>query len=378
MHINDLMCLTLLLTDKRLENRKKLFKIKNIDYVKVVSIANTEFLTSALYYEMKKHKLFETIEDEGMHAFLHEIFVLNTKRNKQILHQLEEIISILNFANIEPLLLKGIASLVENDYEHIGIRFLSDIDLMVRPEEIEKAYAVLIDAGYKKTTDVGMVDHVSYHHLWPLEKDGMPVILELHRRVMGGYSTFEYIPFSTDTSYKSDNVDFSNTWVLNPTYKLYHTFFHSEVDDDNYHFKQLDLRHLYDFTVLTNKYYNGVDWDELDRLVKSIGVTNNFQSYLYMAKKLFSLTTPLTVNTKRVRNDYKKILKSFELRGTMRGELYPIFPQLQRRFSRKTMKEIYHYNNDLYYIFYVLKQIGYKLKTYLFCKGCLKNFIARR
>lgn len=371
------MSLTFLLVGKRLENKKILFKIKNIDYLKVVSIANTEFLTSALYYEMKKHKLFDTIEDEELHTFLHEIFVLNTKRNKQILHQLEEIVSILNFANIEPLLLKGIASLIEKDYEHIGIRYLSDIDIMVHPEDIEKAYALLMDAGYKKA-NVDMVIHESYHHLWPLEKDGMPVILELHRRAMGGYSTFEYIPFSPNTSYRINDTDFSNTWVFNPTYKLYHTFLHTEVDDDNYNFKYLDLRHLYDFTVLSKKYYHEVDWDELERLIKSLELTNNFQSYLYMAKRLFSLTTPLTVNTKRVRNDYKKILKSFELRGTMRGELYPLFPQLQKRFSRKKMKEIYHYNNDLYYIFYVLKQIGYKLKTYLFCKGCLKDFIARR
>ncbi len=369
MHIDDLMILTLLLTDKRLENKK-------IDYLKVVSIANTEFLTSALYYEMKKHKLFDTIEDEELHAFLHEIFVLNTKRNEQILHQLEEIVLILNSSSIEPLLLKGIASLVEKDYQHIGIRYLSDIDLMVHPEEIEKAYAALIDAGYKKA-DSPMFAHESYHHLWPLEKDGMPVILELHRRAMGGYSTLKSIPFSTNTSYKSDNVKFSNTWVFNPTHKLYHTFFHSEVDDDNYNFKNLDLRHLYDFAVLSKKYYNEVDWTELDRLIRLHGLENNFQSYLYMSKRLFGLTTPLTVDTKRVRSDYKKILKSFELQGTFRGRFYPLFPKLQIRFSRKRMQEIYHHNNDFYYIFYVLKQVGYKLKTYFFCKGCLKDFRAK-
>jgi len=377
MHVDDLMSLVFLLAGKRSEKKMLFFKIKNIDYLKVVSIANTEFLTSALYYEMKKHKLFDTIEDEDLYDFLHEIFLLNTKRNKQILHQLEEIISILNFVNIEPLLLKGIASLVEKDYEHIGIRYLSDIDLMVHSEDIEKAYEVLMDAGYKKA-NVDMVIHESYHHLWPLEKDGMPVIVELHRRAMGGYSTFEYIPFSTNTSYRIDDADFSNTWVFNPTYKLYHTFFHSEVDDNNYKFKNLDLRHLYDFTVLVNKYYNKVDWAELDRLIRSLRLTNNFQSYLYMAKMFFCLTTPLTVDTKRVRNDYKKILKSFRLRDTIRSELYPLFPQLERRFSRKKMKEIYNYNNDLYYVFYVLKQVWYKLKTHLFCKGCLKYFIVRR
>ncbi len=348
----------------------------NIDFLELVEIANHEYLTSAFFHQLDKNNFFETNSDEELSAYLYEIFTLNTDRNTQIVEQLKEIVSILNSADIEPLLLKGSASLVENDYEHIGIRFLSDIDFMVHPEQIEKAYELLIDAGYKKV-DADFIVHDTYHHLWPIEKEGMPVMVELHRRVMGGNSGIEYIPFSAETSYKSNNPDFLNAWVLNPTYKLYHAFLHTELDDNNYILKHLDLRHLYDFTVLTKKYFNKINWDELERLVISLGLVNSFQAYLYMARELFGLRTPLTVDNKKVRSDYNKVLRSFELRGSIRGDLYPLFPKLQRLYGNQRLKDIYHYHNNMYHAYYILKHAMHQLKTYIFCKGCFKGIVSK-
>jgi len=358
-----------------LSHDKSINHEKNTDFLKLVEIANHEYLTSAFFYQLDKNDFFKTNSDEELFTYLYEIFTLNTNRNNQIVEQLKEIVSVLNSASIELLLLKGSASLVENDYEHIGIRFLSDIDLMVHPEQIEKAYELLINAGYKKV-DADFTVHDTYHHLWPIEKEGMPVMVELHRRVMGGNSGIEYIPFSTETSYKSNNPYFLNVWVLNPTYKLYHAFLHTELDDNNYILKHLDLRHLYDFTILTNKYYDKIDWNELDRSVKSLGLANNFQAYLYMGKELFGLTTPLTVDNKKVRSDYEKVLKSFELRGTVRGGFYPLLPKLQKLYAKQRLKDIYHYDNNIYHKYYVLKHIMHQLKTYIFCEGCFKKILS--
>ena len=348
----------------------------DIDFLKLVEIANYEYLTSAFFYQLDKNNFFKTNSDEELFTYLNEIFRINANRNTQIVTQLKEVVSLLSSAGIEPLLLKGSASLIENDYEHIGIRFLSDIDLMVHPEQIEEAYTLLMNVGYKKV-DIEFSGHDSYHHLWPIEKEGMPAMVELHRRIMGGHSTFEYIPFSMSTSYKSENSDFLDAWVLNPTYKLYHAFLHTELDDDNYNLKDLDLRHVYDFTVLTKKYYDKVDWNELDKLIRSLKLLNNFQAYLYMCKELFGLTTPLTVDNKKVHSDYNKVLKSYELQGTVRGDFYPLLPKLQGLYSNQRLQEIYQYKKNIYYPYYILKHIVHQFKTYMFCKGCFENFISK-
>lgn len=376
MRCDDLMSLVFLLSDKDIENSETFSKIKNIDYLAVLDLANSEFLTSALYYRMDKHGLFDIIEDEKLHAFLRELFVLNTRRNEQILLQLKEIASIFQGADIELLLLKGAASLVEQEYEHIGIRYLSDIDLMVQPEEVEKAYSLLIDAGYKNVGFNYSFDDL-HRHLPPLEKEGMPAIVELHRRAVKEVSIAKTISFAPYAAYKIDSTDFPGTWAFKPVYRLYHAFVHTEVDDNHYDLRVLDLRHLYDFTVLAKRYDQEVDWLELSQMIESFGLTKNFQSYLYTAKRLFGLETPLTIDTSDVHDDYRKILKSFELRNTLRGKLYPLLPKLHHIYSSKRIRSIYKYDNHLYYIFYLVKYLVYQLKTHVFCKGCLKYIISR-
>ena len=349
----------------------------DIDFLKLVEIANHEFLTSAFFYQLDKNHFFTTNDDEELFLYLREIFRLNTVRNTQIVEQLKEIVALLNSVNIECLLLKGCASLVENDYEHVGIRYLSDIDIMVHPEQIEEAYELLMDAGYKKT-DANIMISDAHHHLWPISKGNMPVVVELHRRAMGGNSSVEYIPFSEGTSHKSNNPDFLNTWILNPTYKLYHTFLHTEFNDNNYNLKLLDLRHVYDFTILAKKYNDNIDWNGLNKLVRSLKLINNFQAYLYICKELFGLITPLTAENKKVHSDYKKLLKSFELQGTVHGEFYPLLPKLKSFYSKQRLKSLYNYKRDIYYPYYILKHFIHQLKTYIFCNGCLKEFASKR
>jgi len=360
-----------------LSHDKLINHLEDVNFLNLVEIANREFLTSAFFYQLQKNNFFIENKDEELFLYLNEIFKLNTIRNTQIVEQLKEIVSLLNSKNIECLLLKGCASLVDEDYEHIGIRFLSDIDILVRPERINEAYSLLMQIGYYKTKeDIGFYD--SHHHLCPIAKENMPVVVELHSRVIGEKSTIEHIPFSEETSSKSHNLDFLNTWVLNPTYKLYHTFLHTEYIDNNYNLKRLDLRHIYDFTVLAKKYNDKIDWNKLHQLVKSLKLQDNFQAYLYMCKELFNLITPLTIENEKVHSDYKMVLKSFELQGTIHGELYPLLPKLKSFYKKQRLKRIYHYEKDAYYPYYVLKHFIYQLKTYIFCKDCLKKFASEK
>jgi hypothetical protein len=120
----------------------------------------------------------------------------NTLRNMTISAQALKLTRQLNQAGITPMLLKGTARLLETPGEDIGFRKQADIDLLVRPEELEAAGDVFLADGYRfqlKSADASgapktLTDSreaiklsAAHHHLPPLFKTGYAASVELHR-----------------------------------------------------------------------------------------------------------------------------------------------------------------------------------------------------
>ena len=93
----------------------------SIDWLSVVEIANTHFLTAALYYSLLDKDLLNFIDDEELLTYLEQIYTINLHRNQKIIEQSKEIAGILLKKDIKPVFLKGSASLLQNDYKDVGI-----------------------------------------------------------------------------------------------------------------------------------------------------------------------------------------------------------------------------------------------------------------
>jgi len=299
-----------------------------IPWTYVIALANRDYLIPALYIELQNKKLFEFLKDKELKNYLSEIFRFNTNRNQEIVTQLEDIAKILTPLKIYPLFLKGSISLIQKDYQNIGMRSLTDIDIYIKSDDLLPALNELKKHNYTyvRDTDKECIDD-DYHHLEPLYKEGMPSSIELHRNILGN-KALNYITYTQDKIQKSTNPIFKDVDILTPTYRIYHAFLHTEIQDDNHRLKYLALRHLFDFTILVRKYYKDIDWNLLNQLVRSNNCKKILDDYLYMAKILFNLETPLTVDNNRTRIYYKKMIKSFELEGTFKGMFYPLIPKL--------------------------------------------------
>jgi hypothetical protein len=120
----------------------------------------------------------------------------NTLRNMEISAQALKFARQFNQAGINPLFLKGTARLLTSESENLGFRKQVDIDLIVRPEELEAAGDVFLADGYRfcefpeKSTAVPIKPgdtiraiklSAAHHHLPPLVKDGYVATVELHR-----------------------------------------------------------------------------------------------------------------------------------------------------------------------------------------------------
>ena len=133
---------------------------------------------------------------EGKAHLLRQSLRANTVRNMTISAQALKLTRQLNQAGITPLLLKGTARLLQTQDEKLGFRKQADIDLLVRPEELEAAGNVFLADGYRfqlTSSDAPgapkmLVDSraaiklsAAHHHLPPLFKPGYAASVELHR-----------------------------------------------------------------------------------------------------------------------------------------------------------------------------------------------------
>ena len=103
----------------------------------------------------------------------------NRQRNAAIRAQLLEIGRILAAEGIEAVALKGAAELLSPVYPAPGMRFLSDLDLLLRDRDIEAAGAALEAAGAAPSRSRGLTGR-GHHHLPPLTCGSWAVSVELH------------------------------------------------------------------------------------------------------------------------------------------------------------------------------------------------------
>jgi hypothetical protein len=118
---------------------------KDHDWEAVFSICQGEGISPILYKIIEKQGAFEipaVIQDHFKAAYL-----LNHFRNETFLNNLKDMLGLFQRQSIPVILLKG-AALFTTLYEDPALRPMSDLDLLVHEENLEKAHRIFIDAGY--------------------------------------------------------------------------------------------------------------------------------------------------------------------------------------------------------------------------------------
>ena len=334
-----------------------------IDWVKLVGVANCNFLTPALYYVLESEKLLYLLDDPTLEAFLKEVYTINENRNRGIIEQLCDMEKILAHADIRPLLLKGAAVVSEKLYPSIGMRTMIDIDVMLHPNVFKEGLALLKENGYIEFgRDLGRW----HHHTPRINKEGFPAAVEPHFRVIFDRN-IEYIPYNETTSQRSRNPLLKGSDVLRPTWHLYHTFLHSAVIDKSHRRWKLALKNVYDFSVLASFYGKEVDWNLLYSLAEKYHHGKILGDFLYLAEKLFMLKTPIPVNALRGWLFYKKCLwESTLIPDTKIQKLYTAYTNFKEIYSYTALREFYGLHSRVQYPFALVKYVFYHGKKHLF------------
>lgn len=194
-----------------------------------------------------------------------QIHALNKSRNENILRCLGDVLDKLQTIDVEPVLLKGAASLVDGLYADCAERILSDIDLLVPPDRTEDAFRLLRKSDYDCPPALLRWVHSRGHHLPVLIHSGLGVKVELHRSL--AVPEFEQILPAAVLIARSCTAGWNGRTVRlpSPTDRLIHNIVHEQLHHEGAKKGTADLRRLRELALIVSRYGEVIDWSDAAR-----------------------------------------------------------------------------------------------------------------
>jgi hypothetical protein len=190
---------------------------------------------------------------EGLEAANH----LNRRRNAGLLEQIGEITTVTADIGIRPVFLKGAGLLLLRLHDDPGTRLVGDIDVLVRPEEVEGTAQALIRAGY-----VRLPDRVAYaHDPIRLARSGRPGLIDLHQAPLA----FAILPVLPTEEVMARAVA-TETGELVPCAAdiAAHSIAHAMLQNHCLRLSDLPLRDALDLARIARKWEDSIDWQSVE------------------------------------------------------------------------------------------------------------------
>ncbi|MFM8321536.1 MAG: nucleotidyltransferase family protein [Chloroflexota bacterium] len=218
---------------------------------------------------------------------------LRTTRLKQIsqnlliYHTLHRLLQLFNSAGISVIALKGV-HLARFVYQDISLRGMSDIDLLINPEQLARAAEIVEAQGYRASNpyDVALYPQVS-HQLPHFLKQNAPII-ELHTSLSDpGMSITEDLPGIWQRA-QSATFDGLPAQVLCAEDLLLHSVLHAAHS----HSFNLGLRPLLDQAMILKCYRAEINWDVLTDRAAAWNLSKSLYVCLQLAADLLDAPVP--------------------------------------------------------------------------------------
>lgn len=248
-------------------NSLGLDRISSADWDLVIQKSIRHSVSPLLYRSLKKLRSEVSIPAEVLKR-LHEIYLQSVARNMRLYHDLSKRLKILENYNIPVIILKG-AHLSELVYKNIGFRSMSDVDLLIRREDLARVQERLMEAGYS-----------------PID-NRLP--LDLH--------------WNIDLSIANLNIDIEEIWekarpdiiagvkvlVLSPEDLLLHLCTHQSF---HHLFDFAGLRTFCDIRETIRQYQDKMDWEQVRSRSKEWGASNAVFLTLLLARDMVGAQVP--------------------------------------------------------------------------------------
>jgi hypothetical protein len=224
--------------------------------------------------------------------YLDAVLTLNGQRNTVLLEALSRIVATLNAVDIEPVLLKGCARLVANDYPQSNMRFLGDLDVLVPTSRTTDAYMALAANGFGQKPEYG-VPPPGHYHLPPLHEHKTGAGVEIHAHLTNEvFAPLLSTPWFCEGARPFRLENGLHVRLPDPTRSVCHNIVHQQLHHEKYPNPAIELRQLLDLALIRKRHEAAIDWAELDDLFSRKGLGEVLATYLQFCEELLGQKSP--------------------------------------------------------------------------------------
>jgi len=282
----DIICQLLtngLLLDKA---EKQLQAFSDQEWETLFNLSRKHNVAAILYSSLKT--LSPSIEvPDGIYAQMHEIYLMNAARNTLYLHEAEILFDALHAEGIPTIGLKGLY-LIENVYENIALRSMSDLDMLLKKEHIPQVLLLIEDLGYRPTTYFNIHDeNIDIKHVPPYIK-GQGPYLEIHWTLLEENEPFTIGAEGLWQRAIPARMGGMDALALGLEDLILHLCIHQSYQ----HHLALGLRGLYDIALVLQQKQKKVDWDALVRQAKDWGAERVVALTFHLLEELLDVEIP--------------------------------------------------------------------------------------
>jgi hypothetical protein len=239
------------------------------DWEAFVALASAHFVSPALAAPIEQL----VFAPDDVKSYFNTLRAMNGRRNVVILRALAEALAGLRGIGVEGILLKGAASLISGLYDDPAERMLGDVDLLVRPGQIDNAEKLLQTMGYafvpvERRWVVPSPERSPlriFHHIPMLIHSETGVGIELHSSLAA--SEFRSMLPPADVFERAVAIEWNgqDVRVLSPTDRVVHNIVHELLHHAGATRGVVALRQLRELARIVARYGKAVDWENVER-----------------------------------------------------------------------------------------------------------------
>jgi hypothetical protein len=260
---------------------------RNREWVLLIETSSFHFVTPSLAGCLKD----ELGLPHEIREYLDAVLTFNGRRNVLLLETLSRVVAALNAIDIEPVLMKGCARLVEGEYPQPSMRFLGDLDVLVPTNRATDAYAALVANGFGERPEDG-IPSPNFQHLRLLHEDKTGAGVEIHRQVTVYCPRVLSTPWFCEGTRPFRLRGNLHVRLPDPTRSACHNIVHDQFDHKRYQDRTIELRQLLDLALIRKRHEAAIDWAELDHLFCRNDLGEVLATYLQFCEELLGQKAP--------------------------------------------------------------------------------------